>query len=200
MNFLLAGYESSAVALCWTLYLLAEHPEVEAGLIAELDRTLTVSPGPDDVAHLRYTKSVILESMRLYPPVPLLGREAIRECSVGGLRVPRGALVVASQWVMHRDPRYFDRPDVFDPDRWSAGLLESLPRCVFFPFGGGPRGCIGSSFAMLELTLILATMARQIRLTRVAGHPVVPVASSSLFVKHGMPMTVSRRRPSEAAM
>lgn len=194
MNFLLAGHESSAVALSWTWHLLAEHPDVESRLVAELEGVLNGRPpGAADVPQLRYTERVILESMRLYPPVPLLGREAIHDCEIGGFHVRRGALVVASEWVMHRDPRYFEEPEVFNPERWGNGGLDRLPRYVFFPFGGGPRVCLGRSFAMMELTLVLATIAQNVSLARVAEHPIVPLASSSLFAKHGMRMRLTRR-------
>jgi cytochrome P450 len=122
-----------------------------------------------------------------------MGREAVHDCEVGAFRVRRGELVVMSQWVMHRDARYFENPETFDPDRWETGLLETMPRYAYFPFGGGPRVCIGRSFAMTELTLLLATMAQAVRLTRIADHPVVLLSTSSLFAKHGLRMRLHRR-------
>jgi cytochrome P450 len=200
MSFLLAGHESSAVALAWTWHLLAGHPDVEQRLVAELDGVLNGRlPAADDAPNLPYTNCVLLESMRLFPPVPLMGREAIHDCDIGGFPVRRGELVIASQWVMHRDARYFASPQAFDPGRWETGLLDTLSRYVYFPFGAGPRVCIGRSFAMMELTLLLATMAQAVSLTRVDQNPIV-VASSSLFSKHGIKMKVRLRQSSPTRM
>ena len=194
MNFLLAGHESSAVALSWTWYLLSKHPETEAKLIAELAAVLGGrTPTAMDVPQLQYTEMVILEAMRLYPPVPVLGREAVQDCEIGGYRVMKGAIAIMAQWVMHRHSRYFDYPEVFNPERWTDSLSKRLPRFAYFPFGGGPRLCIGSSFAMLEAVLLLATIAQKFRLTLIPEHPITLQPSSSLFPKYGMKMVLHRR-------
>jgi cytochrome P450 len=194
MTFLIAGHESSAVALSWTWYLLSEHPEAESRFIGELRSVLNGRlPVARDIPQLRYTEMVVLESMRLYPPVPLLGREAVRDCNIGGFHVRRGTVLVASQWVMHRDPRYFENAEAFSPERWDKSLLDTLPRHAYFPFGGGPRICIAGSFAMTELILLLATIGQRFRLARSPEQSIVPLASSSLFCQGGMKMTLTRR-------
>lgn len=158
MTFFLAGHETTALALSWTWYLLSQHPEVEAKLLAELqtvlgDRTPTV----EDFQRLSYTKMVLMESMRLYPPGYYLGRQAVQECKIGRYRIPAGATVFVSQWVMHRDPRYFDNPEEFNPDRWDNDLAKRLPKYAYFPFGRGPRICISKSLVPLEATKLKLT-------------------------------------------
>ena len=145
-----AGHETTATALAWTLYLLANHPEVERRLLDELDSVLgSRSVTADDVPALPFAAAVLHESLRLYPPIWGFGREAVRDTELGPYRIPAGTTMFASQWVLHRDPRYFDDPLKFDPERWSKGLAARLPRCVFMPFGAGPRRCLGSTFAVL---------------------------------------------------
>ena len=193
-TFLLAGHDTTALALSWTWYLLSQYPEVEAKLIAELRAVLGGrAPTVADLPQLRYTERVVSEALRLYPPSWALARAALRDCQIGGYRVPAGTIVLMSQWVMHRDPRYFDRPEAFDPDRWADGLANRLPRHAYFPFGAGPRLCIGNAFAMMEACLQLATIAQQFRLTLVPGHPVTPRPDVVLRPKHGMRMVVHRR-------
>ena len=122
-----------------------------------------------------------------------MGRSAIKPCEIGGYRVQPGASVVMSQWIMHRDPRYFPNPEQFDPERWSTESVQKLPRFVYFPFGGGPRVCIGASFAMMEATLLLAAIAQKFQLRLAPGHPVIPLPSFTLRPKHGIRMTLERR-------
>ncbi len=170
MTILLAGHETTALNLAWTFYLLTRHPEAEAKLLAELeealgDRTPTVA----DLPRLRYAGAVIKESLRLYPPVWGFGREAHSGCEIGGYRVPAGTQLTVSQWVTHRDERFFEEAEEFVPERWLDGSTDGLPKYAYFPFGGGPRLCIGRQFATLEATLLLATIARRFRLRR-AGH------------------------------
>ena len=194
MTFLLAGHETTALSLSWTWYLLGQHPEVEQKLEQELRSVLNGrSPTPDDVARLPYTEKVVKETMRLYPPAWGLGRTALKECEIGGYRVPAGANVVMSQWVMHRDPRFYSSPENFDPDRWSPAASQLLPRFAYFPFGGGPRLCIGASFAMLEATLLLATIAQHWRMQTVPDQTVVPVPSITLRPRNGIRMILQQK-------
>jgi cytochrome P450 len=193
MTLFLAGHETTALVLTWTGYLLAQHPGVAERLRAELHAVLGGrSPAAADVPRLAYTEHVVLESMRLYPPVYAFGREALSDCVVHGYRIPARTTLFMSQWVMHRDPRWFDEPEKFLPDRWADGLAQRLPRFAYFPFGGGPRVCIGNTFAMLEAVLVLATLAQKFRFTIVPEHPVVPWPSMTLRPKHGIQVVVHR--------
>jgi cytochrome P450 len=194
VNIFLGGYETTSLALAWTWYLLSRHPEVEAKLLAELAAVLGGrSPCVADLPELRYTERVILEALRLYPPVWGLTRVARRDCEIGGYVVPAGASVAVCPWVMHRDPRYFNDPEAFLPERWEGDLERRLPRFVYFPFSGGPRICMGKAFAMMEAVLLLATIAQQFRLTLAPGHTVTPLASLTLRPKEGVRMVLNRR-------
>ena len=163
MTLILAGHETTANVLSWTWYLLAQHPDTEARLHAELDEVLDRGrrlPTVEDLARLRYTEMVVSESMRLYPPAWVVGRLAVKSCEIGGYTIPAGALVLVSQYVMHRDTRYFQRPDIFDPTRWTASAKEARPAYSYFPFGGGARRCIGEGFAGMESILLVAPLPR----------------------------------------
>lgn len=166
----LAGHETTALALAHTFYLLSKHPQVERRLYEELSSVLGGGlPTADDVRRLPYTERVIKESMRLYPPAWTIGREAMEPIEIGGYTIPKGAQILCSQWVVHRDPRFFPNPEGFDPDRWAPERQSALPRFAYFPFGGGPRVCIGNHFAMLEASLILATIAQRFRFELLPG-------------------------------
>ena len=192
MTFLLAGHETTALSLSWIWYLLGQHPEAERKLHEEIGQVLNGrTPKVEDLARLPYTERVVKEAMRLYPPAWGLGRTAIKDFEIAGYHVPAGSNVVMSQWVMHRDPRYYSRPEEFCPDRWSGN--PSLPRFAYFPFGGGPRLCIGAAFAMMEATLLLATIAQRFRFQLVANHPVVPTPSITLRPKDGIRVVVQHR-------
>jgi cytochrome P450 len=194
MTLFLAGHETTANALSWTWYLLSQHPEVEAKLTGELETVLGGrSPTVADLPRLRYTEMVVTESMRLFPPVYAFGREAVRDGTLGGYRVRRGTTVVMSQWVMHRHPAYFDNPEQSYPERWADGLAKRLPKFAYFPFGGGPRLCIGNSFAMMETVLILATMVPKFRFTMLPNYPVVPRTTVTLRPEHGIKGILSKR-------
>lgn len=195
LTFLLAGHETTALALSWTWRLLAEHPEIERKLREELDRVLLGrAPAFSDLAVLPYADAVIKESMRLYPPAWSLARTTMADIELGGYVIPKGSNIVMSQWIMHRHPGYFSDPDTFIPERWLGDNLRKLPRFVYFPFGGGPRQCIGAAFAQMEAVLLLATIARRYQLRAVSDHPVVAVPSFTLRPKHGIRMVVTSRR------
>ena len=196
VTLLLAGHETTALALSYTFYLLARHLEAEARLVAELQEALGGrAPTAEDVPRLRYAEWVVKEAMRLYPPAWGLGREAIADCEVGGYHVPRGTQVLTIQWVVHRDPRWFEEPEAFRPERWADDLERRLPRCAYFPFGDGPRICVGQQFALTEAVLVLATVARRYRLTLVGDEPLELVASITMRPRRGITMRVQGRQP-----
>jgi len=195
----LAGHETTALALSWTWWLLAQNPQAEAKLHAELDAVLAGrSPTLEDLPNLRYTDHVISESMRLYPPAWGMARVAIEDAEIGGYRIPKGSGVSLSQWVVHRDSRWFEAPEEFHPERWEGDLLKRLPRFAYFPFGGGPRQCIGNTFALMEAALLLATIAQKFRVRLVPNQKVEPVASITLRPRHGIQVTLEARQPSRA--
>ncbi|MDX9972444.1 MAG: cytochrome P450, partial [FCB group bacterium] len=166
----LAGHETTANALTWTWHLLSQHPDAAVGLHRELAEVLNGRlPTMDDVPRLEYTRKVFTESMRLYPPAYMLGREAIEDVPLGEYVVPAGDMVVMSQFSIHRDPRFFEDPDAFKPSRWTPEMQEGLPRFAYFPFGGGPRICIGEAFAWTDGILVLATLALRWRFQTVPG-------------------------------
>jgi cytochrome P450 len=191
----MAGHETTANTLAWVWYLLSLHPEAEARLHAELDTVLGGRPpGVADLPRLTYTDAVVTESLRVMPTVWLLGREAAEPTEVGGYRVPRGVTLWMSQWVIHRDPRWFDDPELFRPERWTDGLARRLHRYAYFPFGGGPRVCIGNQFAQMEAVLPLATIARRFRPLVPPGTVVHPVATMTLRPENGVPVVLQERR------
>jgi len=199
MTLFLAGHETTALALSWTWYLLAGHPEVEEKLQAEVDRVLAGRvPTFEDLPRLKYAEKVIQESMRFYPPVYLIGREAIDECVIGGFRVKRGTTLLMSQWLIQRDPRFFEQPEKFIPERWTEEFARTMPKFAYFPFGGGPRLCIGNTFAMMEMVLVLAAIAQRFRFTAKAGHDVTLWPSFTLRPRNGIPATLVERKPATA--
>jgi cytochrome P450 len=194
MTFLLAGHETTALALSWALYLLSKNTGAEKKLHEEVDRLQTGRlPSVSDLPSLTIVENVIKETMRLYPPAWSVARTAIASFELEGYRIPAGANIVMSQWIMHRDPRLFSEPESFDPDRWNTRACQNLPRFAYFPFGGGPRQCIGASFATTEAILILATIARRYQLVSVEKAPVLPVPGLTLRPKDPIRMHIEVR-------
>jgi cytochrome P450 len=175
MTLFLAGHDTTALTLSWGWYLLAQNPDVYDAHQAEVCGVLGGrSPTAADLPRLPYTQQVVLEIMRLYPAAYMLGRQAVAACELGGYHLPAKATVLMSQWLLHRDGRWFDEPERFHPDRWADGLAKRLPKFAYFPFGGGPRQCIGNSFALMEAELVLATLVQRCRFTLVPGPPIRP--------------------------
>ncbi|MCU0490440.1 MAG: cytochrome P450 [Chloroflexaceae bacterium] len=194
LTIFLAGHETTANALTWTFYLLSQNPTVAQQLYAELDAVLGKRlPTMDDLPQLHYTDMVIHESMRLYPPAWIIGRRALNDFTAGGYRIPANTTVLMSQWQVQHDPRFFPDPYRFDPLRWLPEARSRRHKYSYFPFGGGPRQCIGEQFALMEMVLVLATLARRWRLHLVPGHPVTLQPSITLRPKHGMRMRLERR-------
>ena len=194
VTLLLAGHETTALALSWTLYLLAQNPDVADQLAAEMDAVLAGrAPTLDDVPRLVFTAKILKESMRLYPPAWGVVRMCPAACSLGGYRIPKRASVILSQWVMHRDPRYFPEPTRFHPARWTDSFERDLPRFAYFPFGGGPRLCIGAAFATMEATLVLAILAQRFRFHLDPTCEVVPQPSITLRPKNGLRLRLESR-------
>jgi cytochrome P450 len=194
ITLLLAGHETTALALSWTWYLLSQNPDVDAKLSSELRHVLGGrAPTVSDLPQLSFTTQVVTEAIRLYPPVWGFGREAVGDFEIGGYTIPKGTTIIISPWVLHRNPRHFDRPMEFQPERWSGDLARQLPRFAYIPFGGGPRICIGNRFAMMESALILATIARRFGLECPTGYLAVPFPSITLRPKKGIPVKLVRR-------
>jgi cytochrome P450 len=210
MTLLLAGHETTANALAWTWYLLSRNPDAEARLHAEVDALQGATPTAADLARLPYTRAVVAESLRVYPPAWVIGRTTLTDYPVRDHVIRKGSLVLVSQWVTHRDPRWWDEAEDFRPERW-VGTAEGEKggrgdgrevgrsggqrggRFAYFPFGAGTRVCIGEQFAWMEATLALATFAQRWRLRLLPNHTVTPQAIITLRVRHGLPMTVEAR-------
>lgn len=191
---LLAGHETTALALTWTWYLLDTHPEVEQRLYASLTSVLGGRvPTVDDLPHLPYLRMVLDEALRLYPPAWSFLRHAVAADTLGGYRIPKGAMVLISPYTTHRHPAFWEQPEVFDPERFLPDRLASRPRFAYLPFGGGPRQCIGTAFALTEAQLVLATVAQRYRLRMVPGHLVEPEPVITLRLRHGLRMRLERR-------
>jgi cytochrome P450 len=188
-----AGHETTACLLSWTWYVLAQRPDIEEKMLAELEQRQP-QPGESPAAlveRLPYTQAVLKEVLRLYPPAYGFGRRAMRATSVGGYDVGAGVTVLMSPWAIHRDPSYFDDPERFVPERWENGLSSHLPRFAYFPFSSGPRRCVGSSYATMEATIAIATILPRFRLSSPGEVKAAP--SLTLRPAGGMPMTVASR-------
>lgn len=193
ITLLLAGHETTASTLSWTLHLADRHPDVWDRLHAEAVEVLGDRPPVHaDLTRLTYTSMVLSEVMRLYPPVWILPRRSLADDEVGGYRVPAGRNVMICPYTLHRHPDFWDRPDVFDPDRFAPGRQSDRPRYAYLPFGAGPRFCVGSNLGLMEATFVVAVLARELRLRTVPGRSVVGEAMLTLRVRGGLPMTVER--------
>jgi len=187
ITLLLAGHETTALALSWTLYLLGQHKEIDERVGAEIREVLGGRPATvDDLERLKFTESVIQESMRLFPPAWAMGRESLEDCEIDGYRFPAKTTFLVSTWVIQRDPRHFPEPETFRPERWADGLDRRIARFAYFPFGGGPRVCIGNRFAMIEAVLLLATMLQRFRFEWQSDRKVEPFPSITLRPRGGV--------------
>ncbi|MFC4589591.1 cytochrome P450 [Sphaerisporangium corydalis] len=194
LTIIMAGHETTAKALTWTLYLLDRHPEMARDAYAEVDDVLgDRTPVAADLPRLVACRQAIQEAMRLYPPVWLISRRSVEDDVIGGYDVPAGTLVCVSPWVLHRDPRYWQDADAYRPDRFAPERVALHLSHQYLPFGGGPRVCVGQHFAMAEATLVLAVILRRLRLELVEGFPVETEALVTLRPKHGM-MMIPRSR------
>jgi cytochrome P450 len=192
ISLLMSSHETTATALSWVFYLLTQHPEIETRLQTEIQQRLRGNP-PTARDNLPYTESVIKESMRLYPPSWIISRRAVESVNLGNYTIPSGALVYIVPYSLHRDARWFPDPDRFKPERFLPEYSDQIPRYAFLPFGTGPRKCIGSAFATLEATLILATVMQCSRLTLLPGQRITPEALITLRPKHGIHLKITRR-------
>src|SRR2546428_5757527 len=194
LTLLLAGHETTALALSWTWYLLAHRPDVDSAMQAELQTVLGGRlPTVEDLPQLQYTRMVFTEALRLYPPAWLMTRRAQEEVTIGDYRFPSGTFFLLSQYLTHRDPRFFAQPEAFVPPRWATPPDAGPARYAYFPFGGGPRQCLGEGFAWMEGLLVLATVAQTWRMEMVPGPPVEPWGLVTLRPKAGMHMRLARR-------
>jgi cytochrome P450 len=193
MTLFVAGHETTALSLAWTWYLLGENPAAELRLHDELRAVLAGRPAEvSDIERLPYLNAVILESLRLYPPAYMMARMNVETLNLGGYEIPPRTTLLASQWVMHRDPRFFPQPERFMPERWLDGLEQRLPPGAYFPFGDGPRRCIGQGFAQLETALVIAAIAQKFRFRLKKGFPVIPEPLVTLRPKYGIQMTLEQ--------
>jgi cytochrome P450 len=195
ITFIGAGAETSAHALSWTWYLLAHHPEVTHRMHTELDTVLSGrTPTQQDLLHLPYSRMVLAEALRLYPPSVVLPRQANAPDEISGYAIPQDAVVVISQYVTHRHPEFWSAPEQFQPERFTPEQEIHRHRCAYIPFGAGPRRCIGESFALLEMHLVLATIAQAYTLQVMPEHPVIPEVAVTLRPRDGLWMTVHARQ------
>jgi cytochrome P450 len=195
MTIFIAGHETTSNALTWTFYMLSQYPNVERKLHDEIELVLgNRIPTADDIPKLQYTEMVLRESMRIYPPVWTMGRRVENDYTVGEYTIPAGSSILMCQYVMHHDPRYYEKPEEFNPDRWTDDFKTRLPRFSYFPFGGGIRGCIGESFAWMEGVLIIATIAQEWSMHLVPSQRIKLDPAITLRSKYGMKMKLSQRR------
>ena len=194
MTLFLAGHETTAQALSFTWYLLAQHPQVEQKLPDELGRVLgDRAATAEDYPKLPYTRKVLSESMRLYPPAWIIGRSALHDIELRGYRIPKGTFVITSPYISHRDPRFFPDPERFDPERFTLEAIADRPRYAYYPFGGGSRVCIGEGFAMMEGTLLLATIAQRWKFRLEPGFKLELEPLITLRPRHGIAVQAERR-------
>jgi cytochrome P450 len=194
MTLFIAGHETTAQMLSWTWYALSENHAAEDRLCQELRSALDGRPlSPADLGQLPYLRAVMNEVLRLFPPAYIMARETIEPVELGGYEFAPGTTILFSQWVTHRDPRWFEDPDAFRPERWLDGLEDRLPRGAYFPFGAGPRRCLGEGFALLEAATVIATIARRFSFRLLPGHPVIPEPLVTLRQRSGIHMQLHGR-------
>jgi cytochrome P450 len=195
MGILMAGHETTGIGTGWAWYWISQNPDVERRLHAEVDAVLgDRTPTLQDLPKLEYTRNVFQEAMRISPPVWCVDRRAREDDVIGGYRIPAGSCVLLSQYVLHRHPKYWNRPTVFDPERFGDEASAGRPAYAYFPFGGGPRRCIGMRFAMMEGVLFLAALSQHFRVRLKPDHPIVPVPKVNLPAKFGLPMYIEPRQ------
>ncbi|HXN20708.1 MAG TPA: cytochrome P450 [Candidatus Binatus sp.] len=195
MTLFMAGHETTALTLSWAWYLLSKNPAAETRLHEELRDVLAGRlPTIADLGSLPYLRGVVNEVLRLYPPAYILARTAIAPCTIGGYDLPAGSTIILSQWVTHHDPRFFSDPDVFLPERWLDGLEDRLPAGAYFPFGDGPRRCIGQNFALMEVVLVMAAIAQKFQFRLATARKIVPDPLVTLRPREGIPMRIDARR------
>jgi cytochrome P450 len=195
MTLFMAGHETTALTLSWAWYLLSKNPAAETRLHEELRDVLAGRPPTiADLGRLPYLRSVVNEVLRLYPPAYVLARTSIAPCTIGGYDLPAGSTIILSQWVTHHDPRFFADPDAFLPERWLGGLEDRLPAGAYFPFGDGPRRCIGQNFALMEVVLVIATIAQKFQFRLATSRKIVPDPLVTLRPRDGIPMRIDARR------
>jgi cytochrome P450 len=193
LTFMVAGHETWSNSMTWAWYLLAAHPDVRERVLAEVDEVLGDRPATaEDVPRLRFVQWTFQETVRLYPPAFVIGREPTVDHELDGHVIPAGSVVLISPWAVHRDPRWYGDPEAFRPERWDKQNADRIPTFAYLPFGAGPRVCIGQPLATLAGALFLSTIAQRWRLDLVPGHPVEPVAPL-LRPSHGMPMIATPR-------
>jgi cytochrome P450 len=191
MTLLLAGHETTANTLAWTWYLLSQSPHIEHRLHAELKEVLGGRlPTVEDLPELKYTRMVIEEALRLYPSAPIISRKAITADELQGYPIAANSMIMISPYAVHRHPALWEEPERFDPERFTPERSAARPAYAYFPFGGGPRVCIGNHFAMMEAQLVLSTVAQRYRLRLIPGHPVEPQMVVTLRPRSGLPMTI----------
>ena len=199
MTFIFAGHETVSTGLTWVLVLLSEHPLVRQRLHEEVDAVLGGrTPTLEDVPQLRYTSMVIDEALRLYPPIWLIARSPLEDDEIAGYHVPAGTFIFCPPYVVHRNPDFWDNPEGFEPERMAPELQQGRHRYSYFPFGGGPRKCIGDYFGLLEMQLVVPMIAQAYDLDLLPGHPIQPQPAVSIRVKDGLPMTVRGYKPTAA--
>ena len=192
----MAGHETTANSLAWTWYLLSQAPDVEERLHAELESVLGGRPPVlADVPNLPYTRAIFEEAMRLYPPVPILAREALQEETLQGEKVPKGSIMIVSPWLLHRHKKIWNKPDHFIPERFMPGGDRPSSKFAYIPFSIGPRICAGMGFALTEAILCLALLGQSFKLRLKAGHDVQPLARLTLRPGETLPMTLHARAP-----